>query len=658
MQKKPELLMPAGNVEMFYAAIEGGANAIYLGLKNFNARGRANNFTYRQVQTMAKIAAEKKVKIYVTLNTIIKNSELSELIGYIGFLSECGIHAVIIQDWGVYHLIKTYFPKLVVHASTQMGNHNSLGTEFSHVKKFERVILARELTLNELKSISATSKVQTEVFIHGALCYSFSGMCLFSSFLGGHGANRGLCAQPCRRLYSVSGDNTFLFNLKDNQQLGHIKDFARWGVSSLKVEGRLKSVDYVYRVAKAYRGVIDEDKVDEAASLLEYDFGREKTDYFCGNKLNQAISQETATGLHVGTIEQVSGNTIAAKSDVPLKPGSRVRIQPPGSDTRFTIKIKEVEEKDGLFYFPFKSGHPEINDKVILTGFNEKRFRSKLEEVPIKPSPSLPFKQIKRIENKVKFSRQKSGDLKIYVRIGSLDWMRKIHLNEPDFLLLNFSKRDWEQFNADAPFIQKFRHKIYIELPRFIPEKSIVFYSHLLKEMGSKGIRNCVISHLSQKLIVPNNFNTIANENVYCFNDAAINQVLSEKVHNIVFPLENDYENITEGTYRRGIVPVYFHPELFYSRMPVDAGTGTLTNDEGKNFFKRVKDGISIVVPEHPVSLLQYKNKLMGEGFRNFLLDISYDKPSKNLIKKLITRLHHSEQVQPSENFNFKAGLK
>jgi putative protease len=157
---------------------------------------------------------------------------------------------------------------------------------------------------------------------------------------------------------------------------------------------------------------------------------------------------------------------------------------------------------------------------------------------------------------------------------------------------------------------------------------------------------------------VPKGFKIYTNENVYGFNDAAIKLILSEGVEKIVFPYENDFENLAAGRYRGGIVPVYFYPELFYSRMPVKTGEGLFKNDNNKNFRTIVKDGITIIVPEHPVSFLQYKNQLEKEGFRDYLIDVSYDNPSKNLIKKLKNRLQFSEQVQPSTNFNFKAGMK
>ena len=219
---KPELLLPVGNVESLNAAIEGGADAIYLGLKGFNARGRAANFTEAQLAAICKLAAKHHVKVYVTLNIVVKNNELADVLDTLQFLSTLQIAGVIIQDWGVFSLMRRYFPKLVAHASTQMANHNSVGANHCQRIGFKRVVLARELTFNELKLIRQRTKIETEVFVHGALCYSISGFCQFSSFLGGAGANRGLCTQPCRRFYNCNGQKRTFFSMKDNQLISRI----------------------------------------------------------------------------------------------------------------------------------------------------------------------------------------------------------------------------------------------------------------------------------------------------------------------------------------------------------------------------------------------------------------------------------------------------
>ncbi|HPS13754.1 MAG TPA: peptidase U32 family protein, partial [Prolixibacteraceae bacterium] len=298
----PELLLPVGNIESFYAALDGGADAIYLGLKNFNARNRAMNFTPWQVAAMVKEARNRGVKSYITLNTVIRNFEMGDLIHTLFQLQQIKPDAVIVQDYGVQFIIRKYFPKLTVHASTQMAIHNSDGVEYARLKGIKRVVLARELTLPELKRITSKSKIETELFIHGALCYSFSGMCLFSSYLGGASANRGLCTQPCRRIYSQKKEKgkeeKYFFSLKDNQLIDHLAELRDLKIDSLKVEGRLKPGEYVHRVAKAYRLALDDpNQKEDAKSLLNNDLGREKTSYFLGKEVNNAITQAATTGI-------------------------------------------------------------------------------------------------------------------------------------------------------------------------------------------------------------------------------------------------------------------------------------------------------------------------------------------------------------------------
>ena len=311
--KKPELLAPVGNNETFYAALEGGADAVYLGLRHFNARERAVNFSNAQIPVIIKEAHKKNRKVYITLNTVIKNQELHELLDTLYFLEKVKPDAVIIQDWGVYLLIKKYFPSLNIHASTQTANHNSIGANYSYQKGIERVIFARELTLKELEKIKHLSKAELEIFIHGALCWSFSGMCHFSSYLGGHGANRGRCTQVCRRVFTSEDKSGYFFSLKDNQQIDLIPELIKIGVKSLKIEGRLKSDDYVYRVTKAYRMVIDDvSKINEAKELLYFDLGRKKTSYFLGNNLKNIITKSPNTGLFLGKISEIIEDGVIA----------------------------------------------------------------------------------------------------------------------------------------------------------------------------------------------------------------------------------------------------------------------------------------------------------------------------------------------------------
>nr|WP_320119816.1 peptidase U32 family protein [uncultured Marinifilum sp.] len=656
---KPELLLPVGNPEMFHAAIKGGADAVYLGLRQFNARGRASNFTTAQLQALLKLAKKHNIKVYLTLNIVIKNEELSDLLDTLFLIQKTDISAIIIQDWGVYHLVKKYFPKITIHASTQMANHNSLGAIYSQEKKFERVVMARELTLDELKQVKKKSDIELEIFMHGALCYSFSGMCLFSSFLGGSGANRGLCAQPCRRFYETGNEKKHIFSLKDNQAVDVLPELMKIGVESIKIEGRLKPAEFVYNVSKAYRKVIDNKDLKSAKEILAYDMGREKTGYFLARNVNKAITENTNTGILIGLVEKRTRESIIFSSNYELQLGNRIRFKQKNGEPQKAIKVKEFKTlSQGSYQIDAGNTIAQKGDQVYLAGINQEKFSSKFrdEGKPINASMHRAEKAkiIKSLG--VKNIPQKE---QIYVRIDSLAWLRKVHLNEMNYLILNLKKSEWEELKWDAPFLQKNANKIMIELPKFISEKDLDFYQQICKTAMRKGYQNFMLSHISQKLLLPKKARIACNENVYLFNDAAVAHLRGEKINLYTHPQENDLENLLRGNDRFGIVPVYFYPQLFYSRMPVKtAPNNELIDDMQGQYDKEVRDGITIVYPKNPVTWMQQKKNLYKEGFRRFLIDLSHEKVSSNTFKRIIKNFQQSKQAQPSTSFNLKKGLK
>ncbi len=657
--QKPELLLPVGNPESFYAALKGGADAIYLGLKQFNARGRAKNFTNGQLSTILKEAKKNKVLVYITLNTVIKNHEIPELIDYLHFLQQAKVDGVIIQDWGVFYIAKTYFPNLVLHASTQMGIHNSLGANYGGKNGMERVVLARELTLRELQKICKNSTVETEVFIHGALCYSFSGMCLYSSYAGGRGANRGLCTQPCRRTYSSSKKDQYLFNLKDNQLLDLVDEFEKMGVTSLKIEGRMKSGEYTYRVAQAYRMSLDDkSSTEQAKELLSMDFGREKTAYFMGKDIRMAVSNKTVAGVALGRVASIQGPYVLLSSKMKIEPGFRLRFHIPNSEKQESVKVREVSFENGLYKIHTGGKQVKAKSEVYLSGINDVKFPSKLDENRERQSQiNHGFKR--KIINELK-AKPVSKREEYYFRINSMEWLRKINFNELDGLFLSFSKITWSRFNPDVPFIQKFKDKVYVELPKFIQEDALPFYRDLVAKMVKSGIRNFVISHLSQKELIPSNCKIITNENVYVFNDAAAKCFNNEGVAMFSYPQEIDFETLFSLSDKSGIVPVYFHPELFYSRMPIamTSENDDLTDDMNLRLHRYRRNGITSIVPTTPVSISQSRTKLNKQGFFRYLIDLSYEPVSKNRAKTITNRIRKAEQIQPSNTFNFNKGLK
>ncbi len=655
---KPELLLPVGNIEAFYAAIEGGADAIFIGLKSFNARGRATNFNNFQFLILLDEAHKNGVKVYVTLNTVIKNAEIPELLDTLWFLSKTKVDAVIIQDWGTYYFLRNMFPNLTIHASTQMANHNSAGLTFSKKLKFERVILARELTLLELESIQQKPAVETEIFVHGALCYSFSGMCLYSSYLGGAGANRGLCTQPCRRYYKNGTEDILSFSLKDNQLAQHIPTFGKLGISSLKIEGRIKSGEYVYQVAKTYRKILDK-KIDANAAKqeLKLDMGREKTEWFFSNDVGNALTEKPNTGLKIGSVEKITSNGIVINSDTKLEAGNRIRIATSKTKEQLSVKIQELTKiGENRYEIAVKDSQIKEGNELYLASLGTKKFPNKLKGNAKRVQEQMPFGLKAKAQSKIRNFKNHKKET-IFVRINSLDWLRKINLNEVDQLIIQLTKKEFEEIDLQAPFLQKNKHKIWFELPQFISEKHISFYKKVCNKITQFGFRNFSLSHLSQKEFLPKDCRFLTNENVYCYNDAAAQTLYNEDAQWITCPFENEYENLLRGGCRSQIIPVYFFPKLFFSRQPVKIGA-EFKDDKGQSFRKEVRDGITIVVPEKPVAILQFYRKLTDKGFNQFLIDLSFTSPSKHVLKRLTKKLHNSEQEQPSGSFNFKKGLK
>ncbi|MCF7792795.1 MAG: U32 family peptidase [Candidatus Cloacimonetes bacterium] len=657
---KPELLVPVGNPEAFYAAIAGGADAVYLGLKNFNARGRARNFAPNQLQSILKESEKENIKVYLTLNTLIKNSELPQLLDTLFMLSQTSISALIIQDLGVYYLLQKFFEKIKIHGSTQMGFHNSLGAEFAYEKGFERIILARELTLPELKNISNRSKIQLEIFAHGALCYSFSGMCLFSSFLGGMSANRGLCRQPCRRIFNSEKGSEYFFSLKDNQQIEIILELMKMKIRSIKIEGRMKSAEYVHQVTRAYRMVIDDpNKIEQAKEILKFDLGRQKTSYFLGGNVKNAITQEPYTGYQIGEIAKISAEYFEIKTKFNLRKRNRLRILPQDGTDSKALKIKEIEKMENSKYkIHHNIQNIAIGDKVFLLGLGENKFQSKFSLDGKKLQLQMPTSKKKHILSRIGSSKTLSRQ-ELFFRIDSVDWLRKIYFDKFDHLILKLPKNEWKKFQLKSNFIRKNIRKIIIQFPKFISENDLDFYHSLIKYLLQNRIQHFVLGHISQINLFKNikQATISTSENVYVLNDAAIQMLKEERVNYYIYPFENEFTNLTAGKDRKGIVPIYFRPELFYSRMPVNDLPAEFS-DRDQKYYKFIRDGITCIIPELPVSLLQYKNKLFKQGFRRFLIDLSNEKPSQNSFNRILKKFHTSEAEQPGTQFNFKLGLQ
>ncbi len=285
----PELLAPAGGESAFYAALSAGADAIYVGGELFNARALSENFTESALQRCVALAHARGVRVYVTLNTLLADVELEEGLRYAVKLWNTGADALICADVGLALLIRRHAPSIVLHASTQMSLHSTGGAEEMADLGYTQVVPARELSLADITSLVEHARQEVEVFLHGALCVSYSGQCLFSSLVGGRSGNRGTCAQPCRLPYNGG----YPLSLKDLSLADHVTELIESGVSSLKIEGRMKRPEYVYGVTRIYRRLLDERRnaTKEEKRALEAIFARSGfTDGYFTDKIEQPMT--------------------------------------------------------------------------------------------------------------------------------------------------------------------------------------------------------------------------------------------------------------------------------------------------------------------------------------------------------------------------------
>lgn len=352
----PEILAPAGGREQFFAALHAGADAVYLGLEKFNARARAQNFSVEDLIELLPIARRYGMRVLLTLNVVIKENEIVELVKTLARLEPLGIHALIVQDLGLARLVKNYFPSFRLHASTQMAVHNLAGVLVAKRLGFKRVVLARELTGVEIRKIREAlpeDEVQLEAFCHGSLCYSYSGLCFFSGARDARSGNRGECAYTCRKPYKILNEKGqgFLFSMRDLDTSADLKVLAGSGIDALKIEGRKKDAQYVATSVRLYRKRLDEwaggstlraEAPDTARQLaseskpIEDDralsFQRAGTTFFLKGRYFENVidlDEPSHRGIRIGVIESVEHGFIRLKTEIPLERYDGLRIDSP-----------------------------------------------------------------------------------------------------------------------------------------------------------------------------------------------------------------------------------------------------------------------------------------------------------------------------------------
>ncbi len=395
MKRKPELLCPVGGQDTLSAAIRGGADAVYFGAREFNARMNAKNFDRLGLEKAISFCHEKGVRTYITLNTLLTDRKLSEALDLVSFLYRAGADALIVADLGLAHLVKEAFPDLELHASTQLSGHNSDAAAALEKFGFSRMVCARELDRENIRTLCRSSCLEIEMFIHGAICASHSGQCLMSSMIGDRSGNRGECAQPCRLPYN----GTYPLSLKDLCLAGHVKEILDLGVSSLKIEGRMKSPEYVSTVSRIWRKLLDEerDATPKEMQQLAGIFSRSGfTDgYFTGRRTPSMLGVRTQKDKTATQQTQVSFSDVGRRApaiQIERKAVSAPEISLPGKgkvpfarSARF-LSASQIPDTDffhqiylPLFSFDGKKANGVVLPSVILDS-EKASVRARLEQ--------------------------------------------------------------------------------------------------------------------------------------------------------------------------------------------------------------------------------------------------------------------------------------
>ena len=403
---KPELLAPVGSKEALIAAIENGADAVYFGGTFFSARQSAYNFSNEELEEAIDYAHMRGVRAYVTVNTLIKDCELEKVCEYLHFVCNAGVDAVIVQDIGILSLIREQLPELAVHASTQMTIHNAQGVKFLEEMGVKRIVLAREMSLVEIGSIKSQTCAQIETFIHGALCFCYSGQCLLSSMIGGRSGNRGYCAQPCRKKYRVNKEEGHLLSPKDLNLSEHIGPLMEAGIDSFKIEGRMKRPEYAAGVVRVYRKLIDRYlatpsdfsvKKEERHTLLQL-FNREfTTGYFFENPGAELMSRRYPHNRGTELGRAIDYDKVAKLLEIQLKAPLRIGdgIGVGSRETGITVRNiysgkKMVKEAASGFFVKIPIDIEVADGEEIFKTFDSKLMESLeigyIKKIPVKMS--------------------------------------------------------------------------------------------------------------------------------------------------------------------------------------------------------------------------------------------------------------------------------
>ena len=597
-----ELLAPVGSQEALKAAIAGGADAVYLGGKDFGARRFASNFNDRQLAGAIKLTHDHGMKTYVTVNTLIKETELAEAFSFVEMLDRLEADAVIVQDRGLMSLIRDRL-SIPVHASTQVGIHSLDGAQWAKEQGLERIILARELDLEQVQALTEGSSIGVEVFIHGALCYCFSGQCLFSSFLGGRSGNRGACAQPCRKRYSMPRREGYLLSTADTFGVEAVSDLMRAGVCSLKIEGRMRSPMYVYLTSKIYSKVIRRARSGERPllterekELLEVVFDRGFSGgYLLDKEVNQTVFPESR-GRPIGLASVNGGKVRMAKGMLEAGDGISLYLD----DKKvggFDLRPSDLVGSDVIASPPFGMRDGEYygyktKDREF-PGFNDLINKYKFKEASAeRMTVDLPSKRLRR--------KEVSSELSFYV--SSVAVLRSV---------LPYADRIYYDGNKQAEEAEVLCHEEGKEFVLMLPRLS---WNDRSVDVGSVMVNTVDQFHRHRHLRCYGSYHM----NVF-------NSFTVPNMHQWTLSPELNQEEMFQLLARsdqRAEVMVFGRVELMLSRDPT-LDEGTLTDERGVRYsVHRDQEGFVHILHSTDLLLLDKVPELNAMGVDSLGIDV------------------------------------
>ena len=702
-----ELLAPAGSLEILKGVIESGADAVYVGGSMFGARAYANNFTEEELLEAIDFAHLRGVKVYLTVNTLIKNSEFSKLYDYLLPYYKRGLDAVIVQDIGVVKAIHEYFPSMEIHTSTQMTVTGADGVRFLSQFGVTRVVMAREVSLAEMKRIHEETGMELEAFVHGALCYSYSGQCLFSSILGGRSGNRGRCAQPCRLPYTVEGKkDEYILSLKDMCGIKALDKLHDAGVYSLKIEGRMKQLEYACGVVKYYRSYIDSMK-----PVSDADYDRIKalgnrcgfTDrYYFDHNGSDMVTYVKPNFVSNAAEPSPEKRKLSIEGELVLREGEPGSLTVKRGDVTYKASIEPVSaalkapldkkaaidriNKTGDTDFEFSHIKAQIGENVFVPNgalnklrrdaisglcdkLLKKYYRDDARYADISSMCELPEHVVKSDAT----HEDGAVNAKDYTTICSC--MTRAQLDTLisyecfDVFYLDFDMYDRktliQQFADDVKSLTKRNKKVYLMLPTIFRADSSDYFVSIAKELDKVSFEGFVVKNYEELYLTENLFTDkkiILDHNMYTFNDVSKSAFFEHGVSGDTVPLELNSREIMHRNNIGSQMIVYGYYPLMTTANCVHKNTKGCDKKQKLIYLKdrynksfavcnNCKECYNTIYNSLPTMLTKNISKLKEAGIRSFRYSFTIETPKQ--IKAVM-----DDKVAEYTNGHYKRGVE